>query len=183
MGVPTLATISELDNLPPPPADFIQYSPPSSNIPPAPPLPSSTIQSLVMRPSTGSTPTTIKTNSDSNNVSLSQRDDISVTSETSIQDKRPSISRDLHSDLLDEIKKGISFLTFKRYLNLNYSYLGIQLNNRKKEEEKKATVTTKTSALNVMAIMEQAAKYRRDKIRPQSESENDDESSRWDDSE
>lgn len=63
-------------------------------------------------------------------------------------------------------------------------YSGIQLNNRKKEEEKKAAaVTTKTSALNVMAIMEQVAKYRRDKIRPQSESENDDESSRWDDSE
>lgn len=62
--------------------------------------------------------------------------------------------------------------------------LGIQLNNRKKEEEKKAAaVTTKTTSLNVMAIMEQAAKYRRDKIRPQSESENDDESSRWDDSE
>ena len=60
---------------------------------------------------------------------------------------------------------------------------GIQLNNRKKEEEKKAAITTKTSALNVMAIMEQAAKYRRDKIRPQSESENDDSSSRWDDSE
>ena len=34
---------------------------------------------------------------------------------------------------------------------------GIQLNNRKKEAEKKAAVTTKTSALNVMAIMEQAA--------------------------
>jgi len=64
-----------------------------------------------------------------------------------------------------------------------FIYLGIQLNNRKKEEEKKAAVTTKTSSLNVMAIMEQAAKYRRDKIRPQSESENDDESSRWDDSE
>ena len=94
----------------------------------------------------------------------SQRDDVSVTSETSIQDQRPYIMRDLHSDLLDEIKKGI------------------QLNNRKKEEEKKAAVTTKTSALNVMAIMEQAAKYRRDKIRPQSESDNDDESSRWDDS-
>ncbi len=67
-----------------------------------------------------------------------------------------------------------------------YSFLffviGIQLNNRKKEAEKKASVTTKTSSLNVMAIMEQAAKYRRDKIRPQSESENEDESSRWDDS-
>ena len=62
--------------------------------------------------------------------------------------------------------------------------LGIQLNNRKKEEEKKAAaaVTTKPSSLNVMAITEQAAKYRRDKIRPQSESENEDESSRWDDS-
>jgi ribosomal silencing factor RsfS len=59
------------------------------------------------------------------------------------------------------------------------SCLGIQLNNRKKEEATKAVVTTKTSALNVIAIMKQAAKYRRDKIRPQSESENDDESSRW----
>jgi hypothetical protein len=66
---------------------------------------------------------------------------------------------------------------------ISFIYLGIQLNNRKKEEEKKAAVTTKTSSLNVMAIMEQAAKYRRDIIRPQSESENDDESSRWDDSE
>ena len=33
------------------------------------------------------------------------------------------------------------------------------------------------------AHFKEAAKYRRDKIRPQSESENDDESSRWDDSE
>jgi hypothetical protein len=31
--------------------------------------------------------------------------------------------------------------------------------------------------------MEQAAKYRRDKIRPPSESENEDESSHWDDNE
>ncbi|CAF0999153.1 unnamed protein product [Adineta steineri] len=172
-GIPTLATISEIDNLPPPPADFIEQSPsppppppppppmPQSNIPPAPPLPNSTIQSLVMRSTTTSTSSTTKTNSNSN---TSQRDDVSVTSETSIQDQRPYISRDLHSDLLEEIKKGI------------------QLNNRKKEEEKKASVTTKTSSLNVMAIMEQAAKYRRDKIRPQSESENEDESSRWDDS-
>jgi len=175
----TLATISELDSLPPPPADFMERSPsppppppppplPSSfsippappmpsNIPPAPPLPDSTIQSIVLRPLTN------KKNSTDN----SQRDDISMTSEASIQDRRPYIMRDLHSDLLEEIKKGI------------------QLNNRKKEEEKKAaaSVTTKTSSLNVMAIMEQAAKYRRDKIRPQSESENDDESSRWDDSE
>ncbi len=45
------------------------------------------------------------------------------------------------------------------------SCLGIRLNNREKEEEKKATVTTKTSALNVITIMKQAAKYRRDKIR------------------
>ncbi|CAF4113254.1 unnamed protein product, partial [Rotaria sordida] len=114
-----------------------------------------------------STPSTKKTNSDNNTISLSQRDDVSVTSETSMQDQRPILMRDLHSDLLEEIKKGI------------------QLNNRKREEEKKAAaaaVTTKTSSLNVMAIMEQAAKYRRDKIRPQSESENDDESSRWDDS-
>ncbi|UJR08680.1 hypothetical protein I4U23_012938 [Adineta vaga] len=179
-GLATLATISEFDNLPPPPADFIERSPSppppppppplppplppsftsqapsqSSNIPPPPPLPNSTLQSLVMRPTT---------NTNSNTVSVSQRDDVSITSETSIQDKRPYIMRDLHSDLLDEIKKGI------------------QLNNRKKEEEKKAAVTTKTSSLNVMAIMEQAAKYRRDKIRPQSESENDEESSRWDDS-
>ncbi|CAF4588376.1 unnamed protein product, partial [Rotaria sp. Silwood2] len=53
----------------------------------------------------------------------------------------------------------------------------IQLNNRKKEE-KKAIVTTKTSSLNVTSIMEQAAKYRRNKIRPQSEFDNEDESSR-----
>ncbi|CAF1539060.1 unnamed protein product, partial [Rotaria sordida] len=175
MGIPTLATISEIDNLPPPPADFIEQSTPSpppppppipSNIPPAPPLPNSTIQALVMRPSPISTPSTKKTNSNNNTISLSQRDDVSVTSETSMQDQRPILMRDLHSDLLEEIKKGI------------------QLNNRKREEEKKAAaaaVTTKTSSLNVMAIMEQAAKYRRDKIRPQSESENDDESSRWDD--
>jgi WAS family protein 3 len=167
--LPTLATISEIDNLPPPPADFIEQSPPPpppmpSNVPPAPPLPNSTIQSLVMRSSTTSTPPTTKTNSDSYNGSSSQRDDVSMTSETSIQDQRPYIMRDLHSDLLEEIKKGI------------------QLNNCKNEAEKKASVTTKTSSLNVMAIMEQAAKYRRDKIRPQSESENEDESSRWDDS-
>ena len=43
-------------------------------------------------------------------------------------------------------------------------------------------MTAKTSALSVMAIMEQAAKYRRDKIRPQSESDNEEESTRWDDS-
>ena len=60
--------------------------------------------------------------------------------------------------------------------------LGIQLNNRKKEEEKKAAVTTKTTSLNVMAIMEQAAKYRRDKIRPQSYYENNHESYQWADS-
>ena len=80
-----------------------------------------------------------------------------------------------------------SLLSFFRSLRSSLSpfRLGIQLNNRKKEEEKKAAaaaVTTKSSSLNVMAIMEQAAKYRRDKIRPQSESENEDESSRWDDS-
>ncbi|CAF1118877.1 unnamed protein product [Adineta ricciae] len=179
MGMVTLATISEIDSLPPPPADFIEQSPSPpptlppppapplpSNIPPAPPLPNSAIQSLVMRPST--TDTSARLNNGSNNHqnhSSLHRDDVSMTSETSIQDQRPYIMRDLHSDLLDEIKKGI------------------QLNNRKKEEEKKAAVTTKTTSLNVMAIMEQAAKYRRDKIRPQSESENDDESSRWDDSE
>ncbi len=194
MGVPTLATISEIDSLPPPPADFIEQSPPPpplppppppmpSNIPPAPPLPNATIGSLVMRPSTASTPSTTKNNSNSNNGSSSQRDDVSVTSETSIQDQRPYISRDLHSDLLEEIKKGKFILFFFSILYRFPFCLGIQLNNRKKEEEKKASVTTKTSSLNVMAIMEQAAKYRRDKIRPQSESENDDESSRWDDSE
>lgn len=120
----TLATISELDNLPPPPADFIEHSPspppppppPSlpppappmpSNIPPAPPLPNSTIQSLVMRPLTSNTPTKNKNSTDSNTISSSsQRDDVSVTSETSIQDQRPYIMRDLHSDLLEEIKKG-----------------------------------------------------------------------------
>lgn len=191
---PMLATISELDNLPPPPADFIEQtsSPPlpppapplPSNIPPAPPLPNnSTIQSLVMRPSTASTPTTIKNTSDSNNGSSSQRDDVSVTSETSIQDQRPYVMRDLHSDLLEQIKKGtyhiVDYSIFTIYI-VFLSCPGIQLNNRKKQEEKKAYVTTKTSSLNVMAIMEQAAKYRRDKIRPQSESENEDESSRWD---
>ncbi len=62
------------------------------------------------------------------------------------------------------------------------SCLGIQLNNRKKEEEKKVAVITKTNALSVITIMKQAAKFRRDKIRLQSESENDDESSRWGDS-
>ncbi len=114
LSVPTLATISEIDSLPPPPADFIEQStppppPPSmpANIPPAPPLPNSTIQSLVMR---SSTTNTTKTNSNSNNgSSSSQRDDVSVTSETSIQDQRPYIMRDLHSDLLEEIKKGTSF--------------------------------------------------------------------------
>ncbi|CAM4762720.1 unnamed protein product [Rotaria magnacalcarata] len=58
----------------------------------------------------------------------------------------------------------------------------IQLNHRKKEEDKKAAVSTKPSAPNFMAIMEQAAKYGRDKIHPQSESENNDESSQWNDS-
>jgi len=120
MGIPTLATITEIDCLPPPPADFIQQSPPlppppppsiSTNIPPAPPLPNSTIQSLVMRSST--TPAR-KTNSDSNNGSSSQCDDVSVTSETSIQDQRPYIMRDLHSDLLDEIKKGKYIYSFLR---------------------------------------------------------------------
>ncbi|CAF4761244.1 unnamed protein product [Rotaria sp. Silwood2] len=64
--VPKLATISEIDNLPP--------------MPPASSLPNSTIQSLIMRSSTTSTSPTIKTNSDSNNGLSSQRDDISVTS-------------------------------------------------------------------------------------------------------
>ncbi|CAF2478817.1 unnamed protein product [Rotaria sp. Silwood2] len=50
------------------------------NTPLVPPSPNSTIQSLVMRSSTMSTLPTIKTNSDSNNGSSSQRDDISVTS-------------------------------------------------------------------------------------------------------
>ncbi|CAF4451514.1 unnamed protein product [Rotaria socialis] len=89
--------------------------------------------------------------------------------------------RDLHSDLLEEIKN--------RYINIFFSCfhrnfsccLGIQLNHRKKEEDKKAAVSTKPSTPNVMAIMEQAAKYDRDKIHPKSESENNDESSQWDD--
>jgi hypothetical protein len=107
----TLATISEIDSLPPPPADFMEQSPSpppppppppmSSNIPPAPPLSNSTIQSLAMRSSTANTSSKIKNNSDRNH-----RDDVSMTSETSIQDQRPYIMRDLHSDLLDEIKKG-----------------------------------------------------------------------------
>jgi len=116
MGIRMLRTISEIDNLPPSPADFIEQSPlpppppPSpmpSNIPPVPPSPNSSIQSLVMRPSTVSTPPTTETNSDSNSLlSSSQRDDVSVTSKTSIQDERPYIMRDLHSDLLEKIKKG-----------------------------------------------------------------------------
>jgi hypothetical protein len=113
MGVPTHATNTEIDNSPPPLANFVEQSsppPPSpmpSNIPPAPPLPNSTIQSLVIRSSKTSTPTT-KTNSDNNTLSPSQRDAVSVTSEASIQDQRPYIMRDLHSDLLEEIKKGKS---------------------------------------------------------------------------
>jgi len=110
MGMATLATISEIDSLPPPPADFIERSPSPpppppppppmrSNIPPAPPLLTSTIQSLVMRSSTASTPAKIKNSTDN-------RDDVSMTSEGSTQDQRPYIARDLHSDLLDEIKKG-----------------------------------------------------------------------------
>ncbi len=109
----TLATISEIDSLPPPPADFIEQSPSPppppppmpSNIPPAPPLPNSTIQSLVMRSSTANTSPATKDNTDKNH-----RDDVSMNSETSIQDKRPYIVRDLHSDLLDEIKKGNAIL-------------------------------------------------------------------------
>jgi hypothetical protein len=81
-----------------------------------------------------STPPTIKTNSDSNNGSSSQRDDVSVTSETSIQDQRPYIMHDLHSDLLGEIKKGTSFFSFLLY-SIFLIFLDIQLNNRKKEEE------------------------------------------------
>ena len=107
----TLATISEIDSLPPPPADFIEQSPSpppppppppppmSSNVPPPPPLPNSTIQSLIMRSSTANTPTKNKNSTDSNNFSSSHRDNVSITSETSIQDKRPYIMRDLHSDL------------------------------------------------------------------------------------
>lgn len=109
MGMVTLATISEIDNLPPPPADFIERSPSPplpppipSNIPPAPPLPNSTIQSLVIRPSTN-----LKTSAD-----INRRDDVSFTSETSIQDQRPYVTRDLHSDLLEEIKKGRTTDTF-----------------------------------------------------------------------
>ena len=125
MGMVTLATISEIDSLPPPPADFIEQSPSPppalppppapplpSNIPPAPPLPTSAIQSLVMRPST--TDTSVKLNNGSNNHqnhSSLNRDDVSMTSETSIQDQRPYIMRDLHSDLLDEIKKGNNSVT------------------------------------------------------------------------
>ena len=119
MGMVTLATISEIDSLPPPPAHFIEDSSPSppppppappmpSTIPPPPPLPNGTLQSLVMRPST--TPTAGGTNGNSKN-HHSQQDDVSMTSETSIQDQRPNVMRDLHSDLLDEIKKGDSLNT------------------------------------------------------------------------
>jgi predicted membrane-bound dolichyl-phosphate-mannose-protein mannosyltransferase len=83
-------------------------------------------------------------------------------------------------------KKVSTSILFFVHVSYFVFFSGIQLNNRKKEEEKKAAaaaVTTKTSSLNVMAIMEQAAKYRRDKIRPPSESENEDESSHWDDNE
>ncbi|CAF2980832.1 unnamed protein product [Rotaria sp. Silwood2] len=97
-----------------------------------------------MRSSTASTPPTTKTNSDSNTLSSSQRDNVSVTTKTSIQDQRSYIMRNLHSDLLEKIKKDI------------------QLNNSEKEEEKKAVVITKTSALNAMTIMEQAVKCRHD---------------------
>ena len=100
-GIPTLATISEIDNLPPPPADFIERSP-SPPPPPPPPVPNATIQSLVMRPP----PTNAS----------SHRDDVSVTSETSIQDQQPYVARDLHSDLLGEIKKGRSFFVSQSQL-------------------------------------------------------------------
>ena len=119
----TLATISEIDCLPPPPADFIERASPSpppppppppppapplpSMIPPAPPLPNSaTIQSVIVRSVTNRD----KQNMDSLNGMSSQRDDISMASEKSIQDQRPYIMRDLHSDLLEEIKKGEFFL-------------------------------------------------------------------------
>ena len=82
---------------PPPPAP-----PMPSNIPAAPPLPNSTLQSLVMRPSKG-VPLPI------------QRDDVSVTSETSIQDQRPYIMRDLRSDLLEQIKKGLVLYSIEFY--------------------------------------------------------------------
>lgn len=92
----------------------------------------------------------------------------------------------IYSTKSEKVHSLLSFFrSLRSSLSLSSFRLGIQLNNRKKEEEKKAAaaaVTTKSSSLNVMAIMEQAAKYRRDKIRPQSESENEDESSRWDDS-
>jgi len=95
----------------PPSADFIEHPIPS-NIPLVPPLPNSTSQSLLMRSSTTSKPPTTKANSDSNNRSSSQRDDVSITSETSILDQRPYMMRDLHSDLLEEIKKGTLFFSF-----------------------------------------------------------------------
>jgi hypothetical protein len=73
-----------------------------------------------MRSSTTSTPPTTKTNSDSYNGSSSQRDDVSMTSETSIQDQRPYIMRDLHSDLLEEIKKGTSLFAFLQFIFLSF---------------------------------------------------------------
>jgi hypothetical protein len=126
MGMATLATISEIDSLPPPPADFIERSPSPpppppppppmrSNIPPAPPLLTSTIQSLVMRSSTASTPAKIKNSTDS-------RDDGSMTSEGSTQDQRPYIVRDLHSDLLDEIKKGNAINELLRLKSMSHLF-------------------------------------------------------------
>jgi hypothetical protein len=175
-GVPKLATISEIDNLPPLP-------PMPPNVPPAPSLSNSTIQLLFMRSSTTSTPPTIKTNSDSNNGSSSQRDDISLTS---LHQKRQSKINEHRLCVIfiliywKKIEKGKLHHSFL-FLFLIPFFVGIQLNNRKKEE-KKATVTTKTSSLNAISTTEQAAKYPRNKIRPQSEFDNENESSRWDDS-
>jgi hypothetical protein len=126
MDVSMLATISEIDNLPPPPTDFIEQSPPPpmpSNISPAPPLPNSSIQSFVMRSSTVSTPPTAKTNSDSNTLSSSQRDVVSVTSETSTQDERPYIMRDLHSNLfLKKSKKVNPLFSLLFYASFLFRY-------------------------------------------------------------
>ncbi|CAF0764010.1 unnamed protein product [Didymodactylos carnosus] len=192
---PMLATISEIDNLPPPPDDFIHHhhhyqqddtqtfdkkrsqmeeqhattkpsKTPSPSVPPAPPFPS-VLHGLVMNVSTHTSPNTNQLQqqtSDNVQTLATQFDEISIASESSmgIQDPRPVVMRDLHSDLLEAIKNGIHLRK-------------TEVRKRKEEEKKK-----ETSGLDVQSIMEMAAKFRRDKIRPQSDSENEEDSAHWD---
>ncbi|CAF0853449.1 unnamed protein product [Didymodactylos carnosus] len=187
-----LGAISETDNLPPPPDDFIhhhqqddtqnfdkkrlqmeeQYMPPKSPqgsslpVPPAPPFPS-VLHGLVVNVSGRPNPNTSQQQqktTDNVQALTTQFDEISIASESSvgIQDPRPVVMRDLHSDLLEAIKNGIHLRK-------------TEVRKRKEEEKKK-----ETSGLDVQSIMEMAAKFRRDKIRPQSDSENEDDSTHWD---